>query len=428
MDEQAKSPLKLILLISLFCALVGGGISGYLVYKNQYLPFLKEKEILERFSQVQVLEKGLSVLETWWKDGPPNVKKWRGLCPHTLGTAENVDLSYYKCNPAAIECAIDNAFYPVIETGGRFYKMTLNKIYKTESGQLRRYHPISKSTVSLSQIPYEGVIVEISLKDEPGEKIQVTLADTCNNTFLPKRTYVLGSMGKRKKDWLWDNFDRNYYIDKFLVTNREILDWIEFNNGPRSLYQKLKNKVLAAPATMLTKKQMEDYCMTYGKGVLPAHLYDAATFHPEKYEDKNKNYIYRSRYPEGGRNSKHFLEKIKKGKLDKPNSDQCRKAYGLECFQITQFEHHSRASTTWSGLYQVMGGYPEYLENYIDPKRNLKASSFYLPMVSQFHQLGKRSYWDGEGGGFQNFEAGLYPPIDKNYEVAFRCYREVEND
>ena len=59
----------------------------------------------------------------------------------------------------------------------------------------------------------------------------------------------------------------------------------------------------------------------------------------------------------------------------------------------------------------ALGFYPESLPNPIEPKKNLKLSSKFLPPESPLHELGVLSNWQGQ--------------LEANMPIAFRCYEEV---
>jgi len=290
----------------------------------------------------------------------------------------------------------------------------------------RFYQVATRANANWPGAFHDGILVKLKIRERPGFSLEVELENNCNEAFLPQRKYALGLGQKSKKDFEWDSLGRVLAFDRFLVSNRDIVDWIEFGEGEESLLQKVKGKVLAAPATFLRQDEMQKYCQWRGKSIMSALVFDAASFFPLHVEEPVPNHVARGPYPWGRREQDSFLFSIKSGKEVIINEEKCNRVYAFECLNKIPFQFYSRHSVSWAGAYQVLGGYLEYLPNPVTPERNLKMSSFYFPFKSPWHRLGVRSFWDGKGHKHENFDQDVMPILDSNeYEVAFRCMRNV---
>ena len=102
---------------------------------------------------------------------------------------------------------------------------------------------------------------------------------------------------------------------------------------------------------------------------------------------------------------------------------------------MVPYKKHSIESSSWVGLYQVLGGVPEVVFNPIQNNKNLKLSSFYFASNSPWHELGKRAYWDGSDFKEKNifwkeeidFDKGikLESKTSSDIKIGFRCMRNL---
>ena len=262
------------------------------------------------------------------------------------------------------------------------------------------------------------------------------MEDSCSDVYLPQKQYKMHISSKNiNSELVWDNFGRHIFIDKYMVSVRDIKDWIEYGGDEfKEIFKEVKiekSYLPSFPATNLTLKQMKSYCKFRGKHLLNAHTFDASTFLPSK----NGDNIVLYPYPWNKRKSKSFLNNSKFDNNFITTKKHCNKVYTKECLELLPFKFFSVRATSWSGIYNPLGGYLEVFRNPYIPTENLKASSFYFNNRSDWHQLGRRAYWDGSGFTINNFlwefkaEEFLKPDgKENNFKVGFRCMRSVANE
>lgn len=334
-----------------------------------------------------------------WEEGEDS-SEWKDIktqCLKKFQITEHFDETFLRCNPMLISC-ID--------------EFSKNKSFHLKDAQ----HPfkyINKENSNYLAIDEGGFLFEL-LDLKTNQTMHLLLKKNCQEFYLDQRVYGYGEMVKPKDgdDYLFDNFGQNIYIDKHLALNQDVNYWITF--GDKSEVSSLKKRVgddLFLPVTDLTLKQMENFCRFYGKELLDAKYFDAATFLPFDLEDKEPKVIKRSPV---------FWSK-KSEKIE-----DCHNVFYKECLEKEKFKTNF-VNPTWAGLFDSMGGVFEAFKNPIEPELNLKVSSFYLSKNSKFHRLGLRTHWDGEGFtskhfDFKNFDIDLSV---ENYQVGFRCMRRV---
>lgn len=329
------------------------------------------------------------------------LKKWEG---------KNFDESFLQCNPEYFSCLMENS--PVFES-----KNVKIKKNEKEFEMLLNKNPLNS----------EGGVEYLFVFDVESDGVKAQrplyLLDTCKETYLPQRLYGMNSR-EQNKVWEWDNFNRHFFIDRHQVTFAEVERWVkQFNKSI-----KIPKGGPFEPATFLTKKEMHEYCYDLGKEVMSAMVYDAAVFHPGDYENPRSPFLNRSRFPWSRSNLQSFIFKKWKEKNKAMTKEECEKVYAKECWAITPFKHHSTLSNSWTGIYDVMGGVFEYVNNAIDPSKNLILSSQFFSILSRVHEVGIRGHWAGEHFDFSQFDFGKYKSeIDDQNDlpVAFRCMRRV---
>ena len=254
------------------------------------------------------------------------------------------------------------------------------------------------------------------------------LSNTCNNTFLPQRKYSYGpikieNVSRRKKieyekyDWFWDNRGRNIYLDKYLVSNFQVLQW-QYKIGAQ--FDSITYEKWHLPSTSLSLEQMNKYCEYHNKRLMQAHFMDAASFIPSDEKNINPIKIFKKPYPWTRKKELFEIEQIPK---------YCGKIYSKECLAKDYNPYHDD-SVTWMGLFSVLGGPLEAYNNLIVPDKNLKLSSYYFSLKNSIHEIGKRAYWDGQKQRAEHvfWDSHSYSPLEElkdNVEIGFRCYTEV---
>ena len=386
----------------LVCAgiiLVGGAVF-YKFQKENANPeqFIQEKAALNRLIQ------NSSEIHRLWSEGEES-REWgliKSDCLKYLETDQKFDESLLRCNPLLLQCH------------ALFSKKLNYKFISFEEFDNSPYRYLTKSNTSYGGLRESGVAITIE-DNLTKKRIDVFLADQCQEVYLEQRAYAYGEQVEIKdgEDYRFDNFNRHIYLDLHLVTNNEVNDWIKFGNPDftRGMAPK-KGDELFLPATGLTYSQIENYCSFKGKQVMMAHFFDAATFLPMDLAETIPKKNLRSPY--------YWTKKATEYKSD------CSLIYSKDCISKKQYMLNS-TSPTWAGIHDSMGGVFEVFRNPIDPESNLKASSFYFDSKSSWHKLGFRAGWNGDGFDLRDFDfRGLNPfvSIDK-FQVGFRCMREV---
>jgi hypothetical protein len=359
--------------------------------------FVQDKTALERLLQ------NSSEIQRLWTEGEDSREwnSWKSECLKLQKINSHFDESLLRCNPMLIECM------------AAFNKKADFHFVKQSEAPEKIYRYVTKSNSGHVHLSAPGYLFTIE-DNQTKKQLSLLLADNCQEVFLENRAYAYGEevQGKESEDYRFDNFNQNIYIDRHLVTNAEVNQWIDFGNPDftKGLTKKSGDDLLM-PATDLIEEQMLNYCSYKGKQLLLAHYFDAATFLPMDLKEVLPAKNNRSPY--------YWTKKRSEFKAD------CNLIYAQECPAKKSFQLNATAPT-WAGVTDAMGGVMEAFRNPIDPESNLKASSFYFNFKSQWHRLGFRAGWDGEGFALRNFDfKGFNPEISiEKFQVGFRCMRE----
>lgn len=389
---------KRFITVVLFCA-VGALAVFFYVRPNsdQTGRFLQKKAGLQR------LIKNAADLHRLWREGEES-REWSLLkdqCLKDWGINAAFDESLLRCRPQLIEC---------------YAKYSKNLDYKilNDEQSSRKYRYLTKSNVSHWGL--RGAGISVTLEDNVSqERLDLFLSDQCHEVYLEQRAYAYGEPPENRSqpDYRFDNFNQHIYLDRHLVTNAQVNEWIVF--GPPNFTKglRLKNQGdLFLPAIDLSLAQMENFCSFQGKQLLSAHYFDAATFLPMDLNEPIPAENLRSPY--------YWTKKKSEFRTD------CKLLFAQECLESGQFALN-QSDPSWAGLLDSMGGVLEVFRNPIDPDSNLRASSFYFPFKSEWHKLGFRAQWDGKGHALANFDFRGLNPEGKmdNFQVGFRCMRGV---
>lgn len=363
--------------------------------------FVQEKAALNRLLQ------NSSEIQRIWTEGE-DAREWPQIKKECLAfnkIKSSFDESLLRCSPMLLDCHV------------RFSKKLNYHFVKPDHDSNKLYRYMTKSNSAHVGLTTPGYL--FVLEDNLSHKqLNLFLADQCQEVFLQKRAYAYGEELNTKTasdatDYRFDNFGQNIYLDRHLVTNAEVNEWIDFGNADFTKgLSKKEGDQLFLPATQLLYEQMENYCSFKGKQVLLAHYADAATFLPMDLSDV---------LPKNNPRSPYYWTK-KKSEF----KEDCNLIFAEECLAKKPFQLNSTAPT-WAGLFDSMGGVFEVFRNPIDPESNLKASSFYFNFKSPWHKLGFRAGWDGEGFDLRHFDfRGINPAQSvEKYQVGFRCMREA---
>ena len=346
-----------------------------------------------------------------WEEGDRAISKTGTNCESEIHFSKQIGRSYYQCQPHLWQCywsgGIKKETALKIEMFGQTFhvraKPSFQPIlsYSTDS----RFYEILKGPFQGLNFHY-GVLVELTIDEVPEMTSPLILMDTCRDVYLPERIYGYGKIDPKKNDdgFLWDNVDRQIFIDKFYVSNQQVNEW--------HLLARAANKVIAdrslwgRPA-ILSSQDQKAYCSFWGKRVLEAKLFDAATMTPPDTKDQFPDRVPRPDTPWQRDIGKSFLGMSRRNPDYQLTPLDCQLAQVKGCVE----KYFSTDSVTWMGMNFALGFYPEALENKIEPSKNLKLSSKFQPPESDVHELGILGQWNGVP--------------DPSLPVAFRCYEEV---
>jgi len=344
-----------------------------------------------------------------------------------------------ECNPHFMEHYfeyLDSKKFPHLKVmiDGVERIINLQKIYSRAGNNTREkqyYKILDRLRWNIVDIENYAIMVTLKVNDY---QMEIVLEDSCHEIYLPRRIYAKGPKGDDyRKDKLWNNFSENIFVDRYLVTNQDILDWQENSlNQDKSILGKVDRNNLSRPSTNLTFVERELFCKSRGKILMDSDVFDAASFHPDNYENPRPAIVIRSPYPWSRKTKNTFLYKMQNGPkeedLDKLKGEYCKKVYAKECLSLLDESYVLLTSVTWIGMFNALGGYMESVKNVDNHKLNLKLSSFYFPMHSNVHQIGIRGSWNGEGFTFRDFDFSDYEKelLDEKsvfFKVGFRCMR-----
>lgn len=359
----------------------------------------------------QVIAAARPAILKLWEEGDRYFPKDGVRCEEEIQHEKNVGRSYYQCNPHFWQCFWQGGVkdHPEIEIDlfGQTFHVVARPVFRplTEYSQAPRYYEMFKRKSPGLDVQ-SGYMVELEVKEIPGLAQPLILSDSCRDTYLPQRIYGYGKVkDARENGFVWDNFDRNLFLDKFYVTNRQVNEW-RILNGQTSKIEKDRKK-WPKPALLSLNEQIS-YCSFYGKRVLEAKLFDAATMSPSDVKNSMPDKVYRPDTPWQRDLSKTFLGMARINPDYQLTPLDCQLAEVRGCREL----YFSTDSATWMGFHYALGFYPESLRNFIEPKKNLKLSSKFYDPASPWHELGLLFEWNGVQA--------------ENLQVAFRCYEEVE--
>lgn len=277
-------------------------------------------------------------------------------CPE-LKVDENTNKNYYLCHPELLKCYLDH----------HKLKISLNSENVELLGKVSKIAIIDKP---LNLNALGGVHTYINLTYQ-GQSKKVFLENSCDETHIPFKSEKL------------------FFIDKFQVRNNDVNRWINLKRP--DLIKKIvtNNTFLSHPSMNLTFKEKEQFCFDHGKKLLNQAFWEQATFYP----DYANNKLFKHPYPW-----------TKKHIIDFEKEDYCSKIYSQDCHKKgIPFIQMNDESISWSGVKEVLGGYPEIFSN-----KEVLISSSELLWEDPYNQLGK------------------YKKINQYKKgTAFRCMREI---
>jgi hypothetical protein len=354
-------------------------------------------------SQAQVLR--------LWEEGDRLLTKQPPQCPQEIALDAHIGRSYFQCQPHLWQCywqgGIKKDPHLAVDLFGQTFRVRARAAFPaiTQYSAKPRYYEIIRGPYERLNFHY-GMLVELIVDEIPGLSWPIILSNSCRDTYLPQRIYPYGKLSAKEQGegFIWDNFDRHIYIDKFYVTNQQLNEWYLLM-GKSSLII-TDNKLWPYPA-LIDRKEQKDYCAFWGKRLLEAKLFDAASMPPVDLGNPRPEKVSRPQTPWQRDLSKTFLG------MSRINPDYQLTPLDCQLAQVKgcQEKHFTTDSVSWMGMNYTLGFYPESLINNIETEKNLKQSSRFNPPDSKVHELANRTYWNGKQ--------------TREMPVAFRCYEEV---
>ncbi|WP_408097993.1 hypothetical protein ACJVC5_03445 [Peredibacter sp. HCB2-198] len=358
----------------------------------------------------QVILAAKPEIQRLWEEGDRYFPKDGVQCNDEILHDKSVGRSYYQCQPHFWQCYWQHGVTKTpaieIELFGQTFHVVAKASFEPISAysNTNRYYKMFKRETPGLNLHY-GYIVELAVLEIPGFTQPMVLTDSCRDTYLPERIYGYGKVEDRRDDgFIWDNFGREIYLDKFYVSNQQVNEWRILKGEASKIVQ--DRKLWPRPA-LLNLSEQKNYCAFFGKRLLEAKLFDAATMSPSDTKNPKPEKVLRPDTPWQRDYSRSFLGMAKINPDYQLTPLDCQLAQVQGCAE----RYFTTDSSTWMGFNFALGFYPESLANDIDPEKNLKRSSRFLAPSSEWHQLGMLSHWKGEQ--------------TENLPVAFRCYEEV---
>ena len=362
----------------------------------------------DKYIQKKTLIQAMYEIERIWRQGSTDDNWQKGLlkCQALPTYRKNISSSFLLCNPLLFQCihelGVDSSRNPFVINGKKvgFREINDKKIYRTH------YKTMKDSEIS-RDYAFE---FEIFLEGER-ENLRFVLFDSCRDTYLPEGIYANGVLNK-KKDWKWDNFKQDIFIDKFPVSNWQVNEWIKAFNKKikRSVFYSSTNSYQYS--TNLTEKEKKEFCEDHGRTVLNSRVFDAATFFRKPDEVMKSDFLYipREPYPWGFKKEESPLYQATTDDQFEFSTNYCSMIYSKECLGKKDMNFFSTDYPSWVGIYELLGGFPEFVENKLDEQQSLIPSSFSQKFSSKLNQLGIRKRMDY---------------LASNSKIQFRCMKIV---
>ena len=399
---------KLIVLIAALSVL---GIIFIFFRPRQILNKVEKKPESKEKLFARVIQAAGPQLQKLWEEGDRFIKKEGLKCDEEIIFDKKVGRSYYQCQPHFWQCYWQGGVVtdPVIKVNlyGETFHVRAKANFDSQNvySSAPRFYEILKGPYLGLNFHY-GMLTEFSVDEIPDMTLPIVLTDTCRDTYLPQRIYGYGKSDakKRTEDFNWDNFDRHIFIDRFYVTQQMVNEWYLLTGKS----EKIEKDRLKWPLPALLDRQDQiRYCAFWGKRLMEAKLFDAASMTPSDLNDPLPERVQRPATPWQRDLSKSFLGMARINPDYQLTPLDCQLAQVQGCKE----KYFTTDSVTWMGMNYSLGFYPESLMNYLEPEKDLKLSSRFYAPASEVHELGLLSHWK-EG-------------VQSNLPVAFRCYEEV---
>lgn len=407
-DSRTSIIPKIILILGTLGVL---GIILLFFQSPAELPRLTRKPSTQEKLFAQVIEAALPQVREIWERGDNFIPREGTQCPQEIHFSSGVGRSYYQCQPHLWQCfwsggLKDKTPSIKVDLFGQTYHVQARRSFPSipQISSDQRFYQVAKLTASGTG-HHVGMVVELEVSELPGRIQPLILTDTCRDVYLPERVYGYGKAIKNQANFNWDNFGRRIFIDKFYVSQQQVNEWRILSGQADKLIT--EPEFWPHPA-FLSLEEQKNYCAFYGKRLLEAKFFDAATMTPVDLSKPIPEMILRPATPWQRDISKTFLGVARINPDYQLTPLDCQLAQVMGCSE----RFYSTDSASWMGIFFGLGFSPESFRNPIEPKKNLKLSSRYLAASSEWHELGLRSEWTGKKD-------------ETERPVAFRCYEEV---
>lgn len=372
-------------IFKLLCLVIFMSASALLV--KYFVEKEKTKHFVQDSRELLNIARAASELLALWRSG--DAAMLAPFCRELFDPTIRYNEHFFRCNPDYMRCLLSQR--------SRISDVTVEwlRVAPAEAGR-----------------PWS-----LNLKLTAGKHMEtLILADSCSMVSLPKRRYAFKA---GKEDIRWDNFDREINLDRFPVSWRDIQEWqavtkVKLEHVKSDEIEISKRHL---PAVGLLASEMHQYCRYRGKRLASAPVFEAASYHPRDPKKTRPARVVRTPYPWTIYRKSDFLYRART-KRWKVNREDCRKAFVSECNQIGGIETFTDPVPTWAGIFDTIGGAPEYFDNPFAPQENLFVSHAQLSAASEWHELGKYAHWSGLG--FSTGDFSLEAPI----QPGFRCMEE----
>ncbi len=428
---QHKLKNRLILTVIFLFLLL---IIVWIFKSNEFNSAKQEINASENYDYLPYFIKAGERLNHFWSSGSyPGLGEKVDTCGELHWEKLETGEDYLKCNPQLLQCY----FSGQIPNAKKDFEIEFNN-RKEVIKLFAKYPPVknlSRKKRYYQTLRNYSLEVTLVLKSNPKVSYVINLERNCNETYLPKLEYshsqeifkMNEEKGERDNVKKWKN-EKNIFIDQYLVSKHDVFEWKSLNNM-RGLEKDIFS--WTEYADNLTLNEMKDFCHDRGKKLISSRVHDAASFYRNLKEkegltslfawgDRNKGLIS----PRADFND-HY------DKNDHVKERTCTKIPISECKE--RFRTFERDNISWMGIYDVMGGLLEAVDNQEAPYFNINASSFYFDRFSPWHILSHRFHWDGKAHKNKNFrfDSSLLGKkgdeiINENLKVGFRCMRVIQ--
>lgn len=365
-------------------------------------------------SQAELMKILLSALphyQSLWMYGPSDELLEKLDCEQFHVRVKNLSTPMKQCQPDLFRCALEYMSQKSLGHQAKYHQEIKHVIpipIKQNEWAITKL----KSQIDHLRLSERGIQFRLALRDDKNFFVDLFLEDSCRSTLLPQRKYKQGSKLLTTEGYYWDNLHREIYVDKKLVTYRDLYNWSKLD-----LKQTEVEDNLDLAAAYLNLDQMKMYCAQNGKQLLQSHIYDAATNLPINTQTQYPQYIINSPTPWTHREKMTFYHSKK---ID------CKKAFVDDCQDSEDESMIDARSATWIEMYQSKGLPFEYTSETQD-NENINLSSYYIDSHSSLHQNGLRAWWNGLTEQKDSFKFGIFSDRIKDrpyYKVVFRCMED----